>query len=105
LSKATAICRSMAVELRQISMDSHKYILSASASQGGPDQGRLTAFEVQRQAAIETGLKRLKQELSPGGWSGLYGHINGTHRQSIVGLPVAPSANGTSGQAPHLPPN
>jgi hypothetical protein len=43
------------------------------------------------QAAIQSGINQLRQELSVAGWNGLTAHINGDHRASIqVNFPVVP---------------
>lgn len=75
LPKVAATCKSLAATLRQINLTAHNYYQTAVKNRQPLDSATLSSFDTQRQVAIQSGINKLRQELSAAGWSGLYAHL------------------------------
>ena len=91
LPKVSATCQSFAATIRRINTNARSYVDSSVSGKKLPEPALLRGFEAQRQAAIQSGISQLRQQLSVASWNGLTAHINGEHRNSIqVKFPVLP---------------
>jgi len=83
VDKLTVTCQTVTARLRQIGVEDAQYREGESKNHRAPEKKIIQKFEAERQAAIQDGIKQMKQVLSAKGWSGLQAHINGEHRAGV----------------------